>query len=145
MAEQYELGTTRRAVNRLVTVMARRGMGASWIVSTTGRTSGARRDFVITPVTYDGVRYLVAPYGEVSWVKNVRADPHVTLSRGDVKLRATASEVSGEEAGHALGKYYAENLRYVAKYMDIPGDHGDHTITDFVAVVYRYPVFRIDS
>jgi len=142
MAEQYQRGTTRRMVNRLAGAMARRGMGASWIVSTTGRNSGTRRDFVITPVTYDGVRYLVAPYGEVSWVKNVRANAQVTLSRGSVKLRATAEEISGEEAGHALGKYYAENRRYVAKFMDIPGDH---TITDFVAVVYRYPVFRIES
>lgn len=142
MAETYKLGPTRRIVNRLTQAMARRGMGASWVLSTKGRISGTRRDFVITPVTYDGVRYLVAPYGEVSWVKNVRANPHVTLTRGDVKLRATAEEISGEEAGHALGKYYAENLRYVGKFMDIPGDH---TITDFVAVVYRYPVFRIES
>lgn len=142
MAETYKLGPGRRIVNLLTATMARRGVGASWVLSTKGRTSGARRDVVITPVTYDGVRYLVAPYGEVSWVMNVRANPHVTLTRGDVKLRATAEEISGEEAGHALGTYYAENRKYVAKFMDVPGDH---TITDFVAVVYLYPVFRLES
>jgi deazaflavin-dependent oxidoreductase (nitroreductase family) len=139
MAKEYKLGMSRRAINRLMSSLARRGIGQSWVLSTTGRTSGERRDFVITPVTYDGDRYLVAPYGDVSWVKNVRANPRATLSRGGVSLRITAVEVDGDEAAHALAKYYAENSKYVAEFVEIPGDH---TITDFHAVAEKYPVFK---
>ena len=142
MAKEYRLGATRKAVNRLAAAMARRGKGASWILSTTGRTSGERRDFVITPVTVDDVRYLVGPYGDVSWVKNVRANASATLAHGGAVIRLTAVEVDGEEAATALAKYYEENTRYVAPFMDIPGDH---TIADFQSVQSNYPVFRCDT
>ena len=142
MAKEYRLGAVRKAINRMAAAMARRGKGSSWILSTTGRTSGERRDFVITPVTVDDTRYLVGPYGEVSWVKNVRANPKATLARGGATVRVTATEIDGDEAARALAKYYKENAKYVAPFMDIPGDK---TITDFQSVQGNYPVFRCES
>ena len=129
-------------LNSMAASMARRGRGQSWILTTTGSSSGQRRDVVVTPVDVDGVRYLVAPYGARPWVGNLRATPKATLARGGASIRFTGVEVDGQEAGLALAKYYAENERYVGDYMDVAGDK---TITDFVAASERYPVFRVET
>jgi deazaflavin-dependent oxidoreductase (nitroreductase family) len=139
MAKRYTVTTKVRLVNRFVSFLASREMGDSWVLTTTGRKSGQRRDVPVTPVEVDGHRYIVAPYGAVGWVKNIRANPHATLRRGSATVRISAVEVSGEEAGAVLARYYAENQKYVTDYMDIPGDG---TITDFISVTDRYPVFR---
>ena len=142
MAKEYRLTRTRRFGIRIGTAMARRGRGANWVLSTVGASSGQRRDVLVTPVEVDDTRYLVAPYGERPWVRNLRANPKATLARGGASIRITAVEVDSEEAGRALAKYYTENKRYVGDYMDISGDK---TITDFIAAADRYPVFRLET
>ena len=142
MAKDYRLTFGRKVANRFGALLARRGMGQNWILTTTGATSGERRDVVITPVEIEGRRYLVAPYGATAWVRNLRSHPRATLSHGGASIRIIATEVGDEEAGRALAKYYADNRKYVAEYMDVPGDK---TITDFIAAADRYPVFRADT
>jgi hypothetical protein len=57
-----------------------------------GRKSGRTYS---TPVILieNGQRWLVAPYGEVSWVRNARAAGQVTLSRGRRREEIKISEV----------------------------------------------------
>ncbi len=141
MAKEYTLTKGRRAVNRLMAVIVRRGKSASWQLSTTGRSSGERRTVIITPVDIDGTMYLVAPYGVVGWVKNVRANPQVTLSKGGATMRVHTVEVDGNEAGQVLLRYHHQNKKYVGEYMDIPGDG---TLTDFISIAENYPVFRTE-
>ncbi len=52
-------------------------------VTTTGRKSGKPHQIEIWYVHYDGAYYLVSGEGESSdWVKNIRANPGVTLRFG---------------------------------------------------------------
>jgi len=120
--------------------MSKRGKGPASQLAVTGRTSGERRVVLVTPVHIDGTTYIVAPYGLVNWVLNIRANPRVTLSRGGVTSRFTATEVEKEEGGKVLARYYADNAKHVRDFMDVPGEH---TIMDFNAVVDRYPVFNL--
>jgi len=142
MAKQYELTFGRRIGNRAAAMMAKRDKGPAWELTTTGRTSGEKRRVMITPVTVDGTDYLVAPYGAVSWVLNLRDKDRATLKRGKATRRVKATEVEGEEVGMALAKYYKENQKYVADYFDLAPNP---TIVDFTRVANRHPVFRIDS
>ncbi len=141
MAKQYELTFGRRMGNRIVAIMAKANKGPSWELTTTGRTSGERRKVMVTPVTVDGTEYLVAPYGAVSWVLNLRALDRATLQRGRATSRVKAIEIEGEEAGRALAKYYKETEKYVAAYFDLAKNP---TIVDFTRVVADHPVFRIE-
>ncbi len=141
MAKRYKLGATRKLRNSVTRFMARRGKGPASELKVTGRSSGKRISVMVTPVVIDGTTFLVSPYGTVNWVHNIRVNPKVTLSRGDVTTRYTATEAGKEEAGRALVRYYAENKKYVADYMDIPGER---TITDFTSVAGQYPVFRLE-
>ena len=141
-AKQYKVGFRVRAVNRLMKQLVNRGKTGSWLLTTIGRKSGERRTVPVTPVEVGGERYIVAPYGAVAWVQNIRAEPKASISHGGASTLITAEEVTGGEAGRALAKYYRENEKYVGDYMDIPGDK---TGTDFNSVTYLYPVFRVVS
>ena len=83
MARTYHLGFTRRAVNKVVAVLTRRGLGSTYLLTTRGARTGLDRTTPVIPVEVGGERYLVSPYGEVAWVHNVRSSGQVTLGRGD--------------------------------------------------------------
>jgi hypothetical protein len=96
---------------------------------------------MVTPVTVDETEYLIAPYGSVNWVLNLRTSDRATLSRGSAISRVKAVEINGYEAGKALAKYYHENTKDVADYFELSENP---TIVDFARVPERHPVFRID-
>lgn len=51
MAKKYEVT---RGVNRITSWMARRGIGKTEVMATTGRKSGQSRDVPVTPLVKDG-------------------------------------------------------------------------------------------
>jgi hypothetical protein len=95
----------------------------------------------VTPIAVDGSRYLVAPYGAVGWVYNIRAAGHAGLRRGPDESKITATEVDGTEAAAVLMAYHADLERIVGNYFDLPAEPD---LDDFLAVVPDHPVFRIE-
>lgn len=140
MTKQYRVTPRVRIENSIAGIRAKRGKGQASQLAVTGRKTRERRVVVVAPVNIDGTTYLVAPFGLVGWVLNIRANPKVTLSRGGATTRFTATAADKEEAGRVLARYYAENEKHVKDFMDIPGEN---TITDFTAAAHRYPVFKL--
>ena len=140
MARTYEVTGFRRAVNTVVSVLARRGRGPAWELTVVGRRSGVPRTVPVTPIEVDGSRYLVAPYGAVGWVHNLRAARSCSLSRGGTTQEVSVEECGGEEAGRVLMAYYEDLERIVGSYFDLPENPGPE---DFTSVVADHPVFRI--
>jgi deazaflavin-dependent oxidoreductase (nitroreductase family) len=136
MVKQYEASQN---VNRLTSFMARRGWGRTEVLTTTGRKTGGKREVPVSPIELDGVEYLVSPYGEVGWVRNVRAHPEVTLRHGSDERRVSLEEVTGEEAAATVGAYY-DRETFPRPYMDVPDNP---TIADFSAKAALFPVFRV--
>jgi deazaflavin-dependent oxidoreductase (nitroreductase family) len=66
-------------------------------LTTTGRRSGRPREIEIW-FTADGGRfYLIAEHGEsAGWVRNLRADPRVTVRVGDARFAARARVVDAK-------------------------------------------------
>jgi deazaflavin-dependent oxidoreductase (nitroreductase family) len=108
----------------------------SYMLTTKGRKTGQLRT---TPVTRDGRRWLVAPYGPVSWVHNARAAGRVSLHRRGHRLEATVREVSPEEAGSVL-KDYIKLARPTRPYFDATPDA---PVEQFIAEADRHPVFEL--
>ena len=85
MAQTYRLSGARRLVNVVVKPLARLGLAGphTYVLTVRGRKTGKLYE---TPVTLieNGERWLVAPYGEVGWVRNARA-------AGEVQLRGHAA------------------------------------------------------
>jgi hypothetical protein len=68
----------------------------------------------MTPVDVDGVKYLVSVRGETEWVKNVRANPHVTLTKSDA-TDYVASEVPVEARKPIVAAYKAMACKATAR------------------------------
>src|SRR6476469_490054 len=65
-------------------------MGFNGLMTVPGRTSGVPRATPLAIIEVDGRRWVWSPWGEVQWVKNLRAAGQATISvRGhDVTVRA---------------------------------------------------------
>ena len=60
---------TRRLANPLAMRLNGRGVATLTVV---GRRTGVPRKVPVIPVEVEGIRYLVSPYGESEWVRNLR-------------------------------------------------------------------------
>ncbi|MEA1901953.1 MAG: nitroreductase family deazaflavin-dependent oxidoreductase [Actinomycetota bacterium] len=139
MAKQYEITTPIRMVNAVMSFTSRRGWGGQHLLTTTGRKSGEPRSVPVTPLIVDGVEYLVAPYGAVGWVHNMRANPAVTFQNGREVRSCTVTEVTGQVP--EVVKEYYEKIPIVRPYMDLPDSP---TVEDFARTGDAYPVFRVE-
>jgi hypothetical protein len=90
-------------------------------------------------VENDGQRWLVAPYGEVGWVKNARAACEVILTRGRRSETVKVVELPADEAAPVL-KQYLTHIPVVRPFFDVTPRS---SLQDFAAEAPRHPVFRI--
>jgi deazaflavin-dependent oxidoreductase (nitroreductase family) len=143
MARTYRLGFWRRVINRLIRGLLRLGVPVpdTYLLSVRGRKSGRMYSTPVTLVEDNGARWLVAPYGEVSWVKNARASGEVTLRRGRRTETVKLVELAPEEAAPIL-KRYLIRVPVVRPFFDVTPHSNDQ---DFVGEASRHPVFRIGA
>ena len=136
---QFRMNRRERIGNALVSLLARAGIGPMWLLTIRGRKTGRPRTNPVVPVEQDGRRWLVAPYGAVSWVHNARAARRVTLRHGRDTRLYVIREVGPEEAAPVLKRYLgiATAARpYFQASKDSP-------VESFVAEAQRRPVFEL--
>jgi deazaflavin-dependent oxidoreductase (nitroreductase family) len=139
-ARQYRPGRGRHVENTIMSALVRAGLvPRSYLLTTRGRKTGRPRTNPVVPVEHDGRRWLVAPYGAVSWVHNARASGQVTLTRrGDTREYAIR-EVPPATAGPILKQYVhlaPATRRYFQATRDSP-------VEDFITEAGRHPVFEL--
>src|SRR5947199_8344486 len=71
-------------------------MGPNALITIRGRKSGIPRTTPVALVEIDGRRWVIAPFGDVIWVSNMRADGQATLSVGDRGDEVNATEVTDQ-------------------------------------------------
>ncbi len=145
MTKPYHLGPARRLVNLVMTPLARHGIGgkSTYLLTTTGRRTGEKRTTPVILVEAGADRRLVAPYGAVGWVHNVRAHPEVSLRRGRTTEVLHAEEVGPEVAGAILQRY-VDSVVAVAALPFFDAKRGDQE-EKFAEEAARHPVFRLVS
>jgi deazaflavin-dependent oxidoreductase (nitroreductase family) len=141
VAAQYQRGLARRAGNGLVRLLLRLGLGPArtYLLTVTGRRSGAPRSTPVTLVEEGGRRWLVSPYGEVAWVRNLRATGKATLARGGRTEAVAVREIKPEEAAAVL-KWYVTRVPITRPYFDAKPESD---LDAFRAEAPRHPVFAI--
>ncbi len=142
MAKTYRVTRGTRVVNSLFRAMTHLGVGASYrhIFTVPGRKTGRLHSTPVDVMELGAARWLVAPYGPVNWVRNVRASGEVTLTRGRRSQRYRAREVSGLDAMPVLHTYINE-VRVTRPYFDAAPDAPDEVVA---REVEKHPVFRLE-
>jgi deazaflavin-dependent oxidoreductase (nitroreductase family) len=143
VAKQYHLTRPRRVANALMKARLRLGLkpGTNYLLTVRGHKSGKLYTTPVTLVEEDGKRWLVAPYGEVSWVHNARTAGEVTLQQGRSKETIQIRELGPEESGPVL-KRYIQAVPITRPYVDADPDA---PVDEFVKIASRHPVFRLDT
>ena len=79
-------------MNRLLRPLIAAGMpmGFNGLLTVRGRTSGEPRTTPLAIIDVDGRRWVWSPWGDVHWVRNLRAagEATVTVRRQEVRVRA---------------------------------------------------------
>jgi deazaflavin-dependent oxidoreductase (nitroreductase family) len=142
MARSYRLGLARRLVNVLVRRLVRLGLAGThtYLLSVSGRRSGR---LYTTPVILveNGDRFLVAPYGAVGWVRNIRAGGRATLSRRNRREEITVRELAAAESAPVL-REYLRRVRVVRPFFDASPDA---PLEALAREAEQHPVFRIQT
>jgi deazaflavin-dependent oxidoreductase (nitroreductase family) len=93
-------------------------------LTVTGRVSGKARNVAVTTVDVDGVKYLVSARGESQWVKNIRANPDVSLTVKGHEMAYTATEVPADQREPMLAAKFGR--RGVGRFATKLPDATDH-------------------
>jgi deazaflavin-dependent oxidoreductase (nitroreductase family) len=142
MAKTYHVNFADRMENALILLLLRAGvkMGTTSLLTVRGRTSGQPHTVPVILVEQDGQRFLVAPYGVVQWVRNLRAAGTATLTRGRRSEAISVTELEAKEAAPVLKQYLVHVSGGVRSYFDA---RKDSPLEAFEREALRHPVFQI--
>lgn len=112
-----------------------------FVLPVSGRKTGLIRSNPIDHVLLGDDMWLVAPYGEVQWVRNARAAGQVALSRGGRSESVRIVEASPAETAPVLREYISRD-KYTRPYFDVSPDS---PLEASAAEAPRHPDFRVLS
>jgi deazaflavin-dependent oxidoreductase (nitroreductase family) len=139
----HRVSRRQRFANRMLTRALRKGRGPGFmrLLTITGRRTGQPHTTPVVPVIRDGRTWLVSPYGEVDWVRNLRAAGVVELARGEDRVSYDAHELDPADAVDVLRTYLSmPSERFVRKDFSITSRSTD---ADIAAEAPRHPVFSL--
>jgi deazaflavin-dependent oxidoreductase (nitroreductase family) len=135
-------------LNPLIRRLVGAGMpfGPNVLLTVRGRTSGVPRTFPVAVVEVHGRRFVQSPFGEVNWVRNLRADGEAVVSKGRRQEAVDAVEIAPEEGGPILRESLAPYMRsrvlakVLRRFFDL---RSTSTPEDYVAEARRHPMFEL--
>lgn len=116
---------TRRLVNPLVSRLHPRGVET---LTVTGRRSGQPRRVPVLPVQVGSHRYLVAPYGESEWVRNLRASSEGELDGRHSHEHFLAHELPADQRAEIIEAYRRHAGRTVDRLFGAMPDPASHPV-----------------
>ena len=142
MSKTYRITPFVRVTNAIVAALLQRGvkLGGNALLTVPGRTSGEPRTTPITLLEWNGERWLQSPFGEVNWVRNLRAAGRATLTRGHQAESISVVELSPAEAAPVFKGTLASFPSMVRGYFDVTPDS---PLEAFEREAPRHPMFRV--
>ncbi len=143
MSKTYHVNIATRTRDALFMTLLRAGvkMGTTSLLTVRGRKSGQPHTVPVIPVEQDGERFLVASYGVVQWVHNLRAAGAATVTRGRHSETISVTELPAQQAAPIL-KQYLSQVPTVRSYFDATPDS---PLEAFEREAPRHPVFQITT
>ena len=104
------------------------GISNTATLTVTKRGSKEQQQIPVVTVSLDGTRYLVSTRGESQWVKNVRANPTVTLTTKTGAVTYLARETPTAQRRPILTAYQKKAGSAVDGYFRKLPDPADHPV-----------------
>lgn len=104
------------------------GISGSETLTLTTRASRQPQQIPVITVDVDGIKYLVSTRGESQWVKNLRANPTVSLTTKAGTASYTAAEVPVAQRDKVLQAYRVKAGKTVEGYFAKLPDPADHPV-----------------
>jgi len=138
-----------KVLNPIATTLLRLGVRPDprmALLTIRGRKTGRERTVPVGVFDRDGRRYVVAAFGEVNWVRNLRAAGAASITQGKRRTRYAAEQVHGEEAAlvlrDCLAAYLPSPLAGPMLRQRI-GVTADAPLDVLAVEAHRTPVFRL--
>jgi hypothetical protein len=94
----------------------------------------------VTIVERDGQHWLIAPFGAVNWVRNLRAAGEATLTRERHTETISVVELTAKEAAPILKESLGQAPSFLLQYFDVTAAS---SLQDFELEAPRHPVFLV--
>jgi deazaflavin-dependent oxidoreductase (nitroreductase family) len=144
MAKTYQVPSFVRLGNYVTTTLLRAGLkpGNMALLTVRGRKSGLPRTTPVSVIERDRQRWLIAAFGEVDWVRNLRAAGEASLKRGRHPEYIFVKELSAEEAAPILKESLAGAPGFLLKNFEVTPES---SLEEFAREEQHHPVFLIQS
>jgi deazaflavin-dependent oxidoreductase (nitroreductase family) len=135
--------------NRVAQRMLRAGMpmGPNALITVRGRKSGEPRTTPVALIEIDGRRWVSSPYGDVNWVRNLRAAGQASLTIARRQENVTATELQSDERvvffRDLMGPYVKRIPLGLGRLMIGSVLGAKDILEDPAAAAERHPVFEL--
>lgn len=135
-------------LNPVIKSLVRMGvpMGPMTLLTVRGRKSGKRHTTPVGLLEYDGHQYIFGTFGEVGWVRNLRAARKATITRGRRRRSVVAIELPTQEAASVLRNVLTPffKSRMMSQFLRMGYElKSDSTMDDFLNEARRHPGFEL--
>jgi deazaflavin-dependent oxidoreductase (nitroreductase family) len=131
-----------RIGSTMLTALLRTGLpfGSLTLLSVRGRKSGKVHTTPVALVKQESTSFLVAAFGEVNWVRNLRAAGSAQLTRGRRTEAISVVELETREAAPILKQFLTSYrmVPFLPPYFDVTPQS---PLADFEREATRHPVF----
>jgi hypothetical protein len=143
MAREFEYNILRKITNRVIVSLLKIGGAPDYyrLLTVKGRNTGIPHSVPVVLINYRNKKYLIAPYGEVDWVKNARVAGFVNIMHKRRGEEFLIRELEPNEAAPLL-KIYFEEYPITKSYFDV-GD--DPSVDEFLSEAISKPVFELSK
>ena len=143
MVRKYQVNGVVRLVNRLTMQLMRWNIARphAYLLTVHGRKTGRSYSAPVYLIEHDEKRWLVAPYGEVNWVKNARAAGKVELYRSGKTETLRIHELDAKASAPIL-KEYLNTEGVMRPYFDAKPDS---PLVAFEVEAPHHPVFLLEA
>jgi deazaflavin-dependent oxidoreductase (nitroreductase family) len=148
MEKTYRITFGVRMSNAIVTGLLRAGVklrapnkaGEMTLLTVRGRKSGELRTVPVVVSEHDGQRWLVSPFGNVNWARNLRAAGEAIVTRGRRSETVSVVELSAAEAAPILKRTLATAPGMIRSYFEVTAAS---PLEEIEREAPRHPVFLL--
>lgn len=144
LTETFHMTRGMRIGSTILTALLRAGMplGSLTLLSVRGRKSGKIYIIPVALVEQGNTSFLVAAFGEVSWVRNLRAAGSAQFTRRRRTEASRVVELEAREAAPILKQFLTSYHRvpFIPPYFNVTPQS---PLADFEREATRHPVFRL--